>query len=217
MVDSDRGERLKWNRKYRERGPEHFGSKPAEWLVMHRDLLTTEPHRRALDVACGNGRNAAFLARLGFTVDALDVSDVVIAWLRERVAREGLSIRPSCRDLTCEPLPRRRYQVVLNFNYLQRDLIAALKDATAPGGLVVFDSFTRLQVALPRGPGNPEHTLETGELRRAFADFEILDYREITLSPKDGPARAKASLVARRPGRSAAAGRMRKASQTMVP
>ncbi|MCP3961625.1 MAG: methyltransferase domain-containing protein [bacterium] len=202
MGDRDRGDRQKWNRKYRDKGPESFGSEPAEWLVAHRDLLTPEPHGRALDVACGNGRNAAYLARLGFTVDALDVSGVVIAWLRERVDREGLSVHPRCCDLTRGPLPPREYQVVLNFNFLQRDLFAALKDATAPGGLVVFESFTRLQVELPRGPSDPEHTLEAGELRRAFADFEILDYREKTLFPEDvQKTRAMASLVARRPDR----------------
>ncbi len=91
---------------------------------------------------------------------------------------------------------------MLNFNFLQRDLFAALKDATAPGGLVVFETFTRLQAELPRGPSDPEHTLEAGELRRAFADFEILDYREETLLPEDAQkARAMASLVARRPDR----------------
>lgn len=200
MDDRDRSGRRKWNRKYREKGPESFGSEPTEWLVAHRHLLPPEPRGRALDVACGNGRNAAYLARLGFTVDALDVSDVVIAWLQERVEREGLSVHPRCCDLTHEPLPRREYQVVLNFNYLQRDLFAALKDATAVGGLLVFESFTRLQVELPRGPSEAEHTLEAGELRHAFADFEILDYRETTRFPENVlKTRAMASLVARRP------------------
>ncbi len=199
-MSSHRSDRRKWDRKYRDKGPESFGSEPAEWLAAHRDLLTPEPHGRALDVACGNGRNAVYLARLGFTVDALDVSGVVIAWLRERIERQGLSVHPRCCDLTREPPPPREYQVVLNFNFLQRELFAALKDATAPGGLVVFESFTRLQAELPCGPSDPEHTLEAGELCRAFADFEILDYREETLFPEDvQKTRAVASLVARRP------------------
>ncbi len=200
MVDRYRSDRLKWNRKYCEKGLASVGTEPAEWLVAHRNLLTPKLHGRALDVACGSGRNAAYLARLGFTVDALDVSDVVIAWLRERVEREGLSVHPRCCDLAREPLLRREYQVVLNFNFLQRDLFAALKDATEPGGLVVFETFTRLQGKLPCGPSDPEHTLEAGELRRTFADFEILDYREKTLFPEDvHKTKAIASLVARRP------------------
>ncbi len=196
----DRG-RQKWDRKYRDKGPESFSSEPADWLVAHRDLLTPRPGGRALDLACGNGRNAAYLARLGFTVDALDVSGVAIAWLQERVEREGLNVHPRCCDLTREPLPLRKYQVVLNFNFLQRDLLTALKDATAPGGIVVFETFTRLQAELPCGPSDPDHTLEAGELRRAFSDFEVLDYREQTLFPGDvRKSRAVASLVARRPG-----------------
>ncbi len=201
MGERDRGDRQRWNRKYRDKGPEPFGSEPAEWLVAHRDLLTPRPRGRALGVACGGGRNAVYLARLGFTVDALDVSDVAVAWLQERVERAGLSVHPRRCDLTREPLPRREYQVVLNFNFLQRDLFTALRDATAPSGLVVFETFTRLQAELPGGPGDPERTLEAGELRRAFADFEILDYREATLFPEDlRKTRAVASLVARRPG-----------------
>ncbi len=202
MGERDRDDRRKWDRKYRDKGPESFGSEPAEWLVAHRDLLTSEPRGRALDVACGTGRNAVYLARLGFTVDALDVSGVAIAWLKERVEREGLSVHPRRHDLTREPLPRREYRIVLNVNYLQRDLLAALKGVTAPGGLVVFETFTRPQAELPGGPRDPEHTLEAGELRRAFADFEVLDYREETLLPEDvRKARAVASLVARRPRR----------------
>ncbi|MCP3962391.1 MAG: methyltransferase domain-containing protein [bacterium] len=199
MGDRDRSDRQKWDRKYREKGSESGATEPAEWLVAHRDLLTPEPRGRALDVACRTGRNAIYLARLGFTVDALDVSGVAIAWLQEHVEREGLSVHAKCCDLTREPLPRRDYQVVLNFNFLLRGLFAALKDATVPGGLVFFESFTRLQMELPGGPSDPEHTLEAGELHRAFADFEILDYRETTLFPEDVQrTRAIASLVARR-------------------
>ncbi len=202
MDDRDRDDRRRWDRKYRDKGPESFGSEAAQWLVAHRHLLTAKPGGRALDVACGTGRNAVYLARLGFTVDALDVSGVAVTWLQERVERERLAVHPRCCDLTREPLPPHEYQVVLNFNFLQRDLLPALKEATAPGGLVVFETFTRLQAELPCGPSDPEHTLEAGELRRAFADFEILDYREATMFPEDAQkTRGVASLVARRPGR----------------
>lgn len=195
MNESDRE---RWNRKYRERGPESYGTEPAEWLATHRELLERQPRGPALDVACGNGRNALYLARLGFEVDALDVSDVAIDWLTEQVRREGAAVRPRVCDLTRGPLPRRRYQVVLNFNYLDRGLFPALKDALAPGGLLVFESFTRGQLALSWGPSTLEHTLAPGELRRAFADLEILDEREATLHADVAEKeRTVASLVAR--------------------
>jgi len=189
----------RWNRKYRDNGPESYGSGPTEWLAAHRDLLDRQPRGRALDVACGNGRNALYLARLGFEVDALDVSDVVVDWLTEQVRREGAAVHPRVCDLTREPLPRRRYQVVVNFNFLERRLFPALEDALVPGGLLVFETFTRGQIGLPRGPSTAEHTLAPGELRRAFAGLEILDEREATLHADD-PVRKRevASLVARR-------------------
>lgn len=192
-------DRARWNRKYRDRAPESFGSEPSEWLVAHRELLERQPRGRALDVACGPGRNALYLARLGFEVDALDVSDVVIEALAERVRRDGLSVHPRRCDLGREPLPRRAYQVVVQFNFLERRLFPALKEALVPGGLLVFETFTRGQLELPGGPSTAAHTLEPGELRRAFADLEILDDRETTLAAGDpAAARAVASLVARR-------------------
>ncbi|RMI13365.1 MAG: hypothetical protein D6681_05945, partial [Calditrichaeota bacterium] len=58
-------DRERWNRRYREEGPEAFGDQPVEWLAAHEDLLRQQPKGMALDIACGNGRNARFLAQLG--------------------------------------------------------------------------------------------------------------------------------------------------------
>ncbi len=93
-------EQERWNRKYRQQGPNAVSGKPARWLVDHRhlieQLLGRRSDRRALDVACGGGRHGLYLARLGFTVDALDISDVAIDRLRDRVRREGLAVDPRC-------------------------------------------------------------------------------------------------------------------------
>ncbi len=192
-------EQERWNRKYRKKGPKAYGSEPAPWLVSHRPLLDRLPRGRALDMACGNGRNALYLARLGFTVDALDISDVAIGWLSDRVRQEGLPVHPRCCDLTTEKLPERRYEIVLNFNYLERSLFSGLEEALKGGGLLIFESFTRDDPFVARRPINPAFTLEAGELRGAFADLAVLDYRETTLFADDPEkTRAVASLVARK-------------------
>ncbi len=192
-------EQERWNRKYRDKGPKVSGTDPAQWLVSHRPLLDALPRGRALDVACGTGRHALYLARLGFTVDALDISDVAIALLHDRVRQEGLPVHPRRCDLTSEKLPQRRYEVVLNFNYLERDLFSGLKEALKVGGLLFFETFTRDDAFAARHPVNPAFTLEAGELRAAFSDLEVLDYRETTLfADEPEKARAVASLVARK-------------------
>ena len=79
----------RWNERY-SRGFEAFGGRPAAWLVEHETLLSGDG--RALDVACGDGRNAAHLARLGYDVDAIDVSEVAVGALRAAAPEHGLAI-----------------------------------------------------------------------------------------------------------------------------
>ena len=67
----------KWNKRYSARNIGQLKQRPSDWLVRHQPLLEKQPKGKALDIACGNGRNARFLANLGFEVDALDISDVV--------------------------------------------------------------------------------------------------------------------------------------------
>jgi len=69
--------REKWNERFGAAGVAPAQGSPSEWLVGNEALLraVAGPGRRALDVACGSGRNALYLATLGFEVDALDISD----------------------------------------------------------------------------------------------------------------------------------------------
>ncbi|MDQ3609499.1 MAG: methyltransferase domain-containing protein [Actinomycetota bacterium] len=158
---------------------------PSAWLVEHRELLAAQPSGRALDVACGRGRNALELARLGFTVDAVDCDRDALAEVDERAAAEGLAVQAIERDLERDPrLPHPPYRVIVNVNFLQRTLAGPLAAALAPDGLLVFETFTR---ACTR-PMRSEYLLEPNELLRAFAGLTVLHYRE-------GPV---AGLVARR-------------------
>ena len=69
-----------------------FAAKPDENLVSYLDRGLLKPGR-ALDLGCGPGRNALYLAANGFTVDAVDLSATAVAWARERAARAGADIR----------------------------------------------------------------------------------------------------------------------------
>jgi len=171
---------------------------PVDWLAAHRDLLAAQPRGPALDVACGLGRHAMMLAGMGFTVDALDVSDTALESLDAQARRRGRAIHTERVDFrTDEWRPERSYQVVVDTYFLERSLFGRLADALAPGGLLFFETFMEGQPDC-----NPGFLLTPGELQSAFARLDVLDARE-----GDVDGRVLASLVARKPVLGVPAGR----------
>jgi SAM-dependent methyltransferase len=170
----------------------HHGSAPAAWLVSHRSLLPASG--RALDVACGRGRHAVWLAQHGFETTAIDRDPEVVAGLDARARAEQLPITAVAIDLEAGAgtLAEAAYDVVVVVHYLHRPLFPALLAALRPGGVLVYETFTRAQAARGR-PTNRAFLLEPGELGRLVAELEILDARE-----GDFEGRMVASVVARR-------------------
>jgi SAM-dependent methyltransferase len=185
----DGSARETWNARYRERGT--APGPPSAWLVANQALLRGT---RALDVACGTGRHARWLARLGFTVDALDISEVAIE------ALQGVAgVHARAVDLEREPLPTGAYDVVVLINYLQRDLFAGAAAALAPGGVLIGETVTRAHVEQLGHSFDERFLLEPGELREAFGSLEVLRYEEAVVQ-RSGRSRAVAAIVAQRPG-----------------
>ena len=140
----------------------------------------------------GRGRHAAPLARAGFRTFGVDVNvDAVRAAVRAAAA-SGVTVHGWCGDLSQCALPVGRFDLVVVTRYLQRDLFPALRETLAPGGVVIYETFTTAQRALGRGPTSDHHLLEPGELKRLFEGFEVLAYEEV-VRPE-----AVARLVARR-------------------
>jgi 2-polyprenyl-3-methyl-5-hydroxy-6-metoxy-1,4-benzoquinol methylase len=193
--------RERWNDRYGG-GFEPFPDAAAEWLVEHRvllsELLADGGNPRALDVACGDGRNARWLAELGFAVDAVDVSDVAVEALRSAAAERGLNVDARAVDLEHDALPDGRYDVVVCMNYLQRDLFAALEGALAPGGLLLYETFARAHVEELGKAFNPAYVLDRNELLQAFDALHVCHYREGVVE-RGGEPRGVASIVAQRP------------------
>jgi tellurite methyltransferase len=190
------GERERWNRRYAERGVDALRRLPAQWLADNEDLLAGPPGRRALDIACGDGRNAGYLAGLGLVVDAVDISDVAVAAVGAAAAERQVAVNPLRVDLACEPLPAANYDVIVQFNYLQRSLFPALPGALAPGGLLVVETMTSAHADELGSQLDPRFLLESGELRTAFPELEVVRYREGVFQRGDRR-RSLASLVAR--------------------
>ena len=158
-------------------GHDHMSDTPAAWLVMNQALLP--PSGRALDVACGRGRHALWLARHGFATTAIDRDPSAVAALDARAHHEGLPLTVLARDLEGDaaPLGEVAYDLIVVVHYLHRPLFPALIAALAPGGVLVYETFTVAQAARGR-PTNPAFLLEPGELPRLVAPLEVCAARE---------------------------------------
>lgn len=147
------------------------------WVVEHEDLLPSRG--RALDVACGRGRHALWLARRGLDVMAIDRDAAAIAWLNDEARRQKLSLRAEVVDLEAGPveLGSNLYDVIVVVHYLHRPLFPRLIEALRPGGILVYETFTRAQAGRGR-PRNPDFLLKEGELRELVQPLEIVVERE---------------------------------------
>lgn len=160
---------------------------PAPVLVQVAEVV---PPGRALDLACGAGRNALFLASLGWDVVAVDASPAAIRVLRERADAGGLRVDGRVADLetgafVIEP---GGYDLICDFFYLQRDLFAPMREGVRPGG--AFAAEIHLRDEQPH-----RFVLDPGELRREFEGWKILYYSE---SVRPGQSRPSAAILARR-------------------
>ena len=180
-----------WEEKYRsgERGKEDA---PTILLTETAEKLTPGT---AIDLACGAGRNALYLAEHGWNVTAVDGSKAAIEIVRERASARGLHVHTEVADLTAPgfAIPAAAFDVVLIAYYLQRDLFPKAKAAVRPGGILIAIAH------LPEpGESWSEKRAAPGELRAFFEDWEILwEYEGASRDPAHR--RPVIELVARRP------------------
>jgi SAM-dependent methyltransferase len=164
---------------------------PSPWLVAQSDLLPSRG--RGLDLACGAGRHALWLAARGLDVTAVDRDAGKLEELA--VSAQGAGLRVAARRLDLETpaaVPEAgAWDVVVVVNYLNRPLFPALRESLRPGGILIYETFTRAQ-ALRGRPRDPAFLLEPGELARLVAPLEILRAREGVFDDRD-----LASVVAR--------------------
>ncbi len=161
-------DRIKWNRRF-ESEDSFLGSHPSPFLAREIERIKTlTPGLAALDIACGEGRNSLFLAQNGFRVVGLDISDIGLAKGRNRVEAMGVDVdfrRVDLDDYRIEGT----YDLILNFNFLLRELIPAEVACLNPGGLLLFDTILASEALLQTR--NPQFLLQPGELRRLFETF----------------------------------------------
>lgn len=153
-----------------------FGKNPAAFL---QQKIGEIPAGRALDIAMGEGRNAVFLAKKGFIVEGIDISEVATHKARLLARENGVEIQTRITDLQRYAIPPGQYHLIVNIQYLQRSLIPGIQAGLRKGGYVVFENPTTDELKrLPKQGLRRDYLLEPGELRRLFSDLEIVHYSE---------------------------------------
>jgi len=194
-MESD--EKTAWNRKYSE-SPEKWFEPDQLLLRAYDEFMRDIKPGVALDLAGGAGRNAIWLAQKGWQVRVIDISDVGLGFAREKaskLARASGAIQTEIADLNAiSDLGSKRYDLIVVFFFLRRELFPALIRALKPGGFLIYKTYTLDRMKVPGGSGDPRYLLGPNELLRAFTPLRILHYHE-TLESK-----AAAELVAQRLG-----------------
>ncbi len=137
---------------------QHDQLPPSPWVCRFAPLIA--PGGAVLDLACGQGRHARYLAGLGYQVEALDRD---CSSLNALATVAGVRIR--CFDLEASPWPYTagQFDGIVVGNYLHRPLASALIGALRPGGIFIYETFAEGNEKLGR-PSNPEFLLHPGEL-----------------------------------------------------
>ena len=182
-------DREKWNQRYADESPDIPA--PDSFLVQHRDLLK---FGQALDLACGRGGNAIYLARSGYVVDAVDISDIALSKLRAHAKRLGLNIRCIVADLDRFTLPREFYDLVVVFYFFSKPLLSSIKYTLRPDGLLFYATYNVRHTSVQPG-FNPDYLVEPQALSRFFKDYEIL-----VNEPEAGPDGNISRFIARKIG-----------------
>ena len=195
-------QREDWDRRYAA-VENLWSAKPNRFLAA--EVADLEPGR-ALDLACGEGQNAIWLATRGWTVTAVDYSEVAIEKARGRAARDSVVVGFRCADLVeYEPEPAAFDLVVVLYLHIpadeRRGVLERAAAALAPGGTFVLVGHDLLNLTEGvGGPSDPNLLSTPDEIASELPGLEV-EKAERILRDVDGEERDAIDMLvrARRP------------------
>jgi SAM-dependent methyltransferase len=145
---------------------------PSPWVVKHEPLIARGAD--VLDLACGPGRHTRWLLELGFRVMAVDIN---IAGLDDLTGHPGLAVLEADLENGPWPLGNAEFGAVVVTNYLWRPLFPRIREAVAPGGVLIYETFATGNERYGR-PTNPDFLLRENELTDWFSDWRIIGFEQ---------------------------------------
>ena len=180
----DLADRQRWDTRYRA-GAYAQRHWPSAYLQQLQQDDVIPRSGRALDVACGRGRNSLFLASLGLSVDALDVSAVAIAQAANTAIGQQLRVNWQCSDVLelSHRLPQNTYALVIMLRFVAPQLLPKLLQALTPGGVLVLEEHLQWDGAERiSGPSSNRFRVAAGDLSRQLqavqVGFDVVDQFE---------------------------------------
>ena len=173
-------DRSKWNKRYLE-----DSYRKGNPVTLLKNWITEIPAGKTLDLACGAGRNAIYLAQAGFEVDAIDISHEGLKKARQAAINQSININWIEHDLDQDYDFALDYQLIVVLWYVNLPLISRLCDCLAAGGYILCEEHlvTEQEVA---GPGNASFRVMPGQLREAVSSLGIISYQESIETGDDG-------------------------------
>lgn len=167
----------KWNQRYQN------SERPIEELPEACGLLQAQQHLLpkqgvSLDLACGLGGNALFLATTGLQSHAWDISKVALEQLDQFAQHHRLEVCSQLTDLKAHSLPVEAFDCIVVSYYLDRRLCAAIEKALKPKGLLFYQTFALDKVS-NKGPSRPAFLLKNNELPTLFPNLILRYYQHL--------------------------------------
>ena len=152
-------------------------SAPSEWIQRFSHLLP--PAAQVLDIACGSGRHAAFLAGLGHRVTGIDRDAQALARLPATVTAVHADM-----ENTPWPLAGQQFDAVVVTHYLWRALWPHILDSVRDGGVMIYETFGQGNAAFGK-PSRPDFLLAPGELLQVCNNWQVVAYEHGLRSQPD--------------------------------
>ncbi|WP_415398360.1 class I SAM-dependent methyltransferase [Sulfurimonas sp. CS5] len=180
-------DKQKWNERYKESPmPDHV-TPIIEKYIKYVNV------GQAIDLACGTGRNTHFLAEKGFDVDAVDISDYAL-----ELIKNSPTINKIETDLDKYNITPKKYDLIVNVNYLNRRLVSQMKDALKPDGVIIFETFLVAHGDFKLPTMNLDYLLRKNELLHYFIGLDVIYYEERIDTNMKGERVKVASIVAKK-------------------